>query len=139
MPRYDGVVTVADDEIPVIVELDDELIRLTAGGTEIGHWHPDECEITQVADSTYTIEAEDEVLRFVPSQPRLFAAALDGDSTASKPVDTPSTDTTEISEENTDAVMDEAPPPQPLTMGLFYGLCFLTAALAVWSLVSMIF
>lgn len=130
MQRYDGVVTVADDEIPVIVELDDELIRLTAGGTEIGHWHPDECEITRIADSTYTIEAEDEVLRFVPSQPRLFAAALDGEVETRMPLETG---------DDTDGALGEAPPPQPLTMALFYGLCVLTVALAVWSLISMIF
>lgn len=129
MPGYDGVVTIDNDEIRVIVELDDEVVRLTAGGTEIGQWHPDECEITRVAESTYTIEAEDEVLQFVPSQPKLFAAALN-DETVTPPIDPVPDDTAAVSE--------EAAAPQPLTMGLFYGLCFLTAALAVWALVSII-
>ncbi len=33
----------------------------------------------------------------------------------------------------------EAPPPKPLTMGLFYALCVITAVLAIWSLITIIF
>lgn len=135
MPHYDGVVTIADDDFPVIVELDDELIRLTSSGTEIGQWHADDCEITRVGDSTYTIKAENEVLEFVPSQPALFAAALNGDPQP-EVVTAPRLATAPI-DGGTDALPD-APPPKPLTMGLFYGLCVLTAALALWSLISMI-
>jgi hypothetical protein len=130
MPRYDGVVTVDEDEIPVIVELDNEVIRLTAAGKEIGNWHPDECEITHVSDSTYTIEAENEVLEFVPSQPQLFAAALNGVPEPEAP--------SETAPDDTPVVLEEESAPQPLTMGLFYGLCFLTAALAMWAFVSMV-
>jgi hypothetical protein len=135
MAIYDGVVTLAEDDFPVIVELDDEHVRMSASGTEIGEWRTDECLITHVADSTYTITAEDETLSFVPNQPGLFAAALSIDREAlavampSEPDPGPATDDG----------MREAPPAQPLTMGLFYALCLLTAGLATWALVEMIF
>jgi hypothetical protein len=80
MPMYDGVVTIAEDDIPVVVELDDTRVRMSAAGTEIGDWRADECRIAHVADSTYTISAENETIRFVPSQPTLFAAAVNGGS-----------------------------------------------------------
>ncbi len=133
---YDGVVTLADDQIPVIVELDDDLVRLSASGTEIGQWRADECRIDTVDDTTYTITAENETLEFVPSQPRLFAAALNGASEES-------TDTPVHVEPGVEAVSNpdpaEAPPPKPLTMGLFYALCVATAVLAIWSLITILF
>lgn len=159
MALYDGVVTVADDDIPVIVELDEDHIRLSASGTEIGQWKTDDCLISHVADSTYSISAEDEILSFVPNQPNLFAAALNGDSgnggapTVSPTAPAPETETepamnlepvTEVEPvvENSsvgDDGVKQAPPPKPLTMGLFYALCVVTAGLAIWSLISMIF
>lgn len=135
MAIYDGVVTLADDDIPVIVELDERHVRLSASGTEIGEWAADEISITHVGDTVYTITAEDETLRFVPNQPTLFAAAVNGTSDSPsvamppEPVPDP---------EPSDGVRG-APPPQPLTMGLFYALCLTTAALAVWSLIRIIF
>jgi hypothetical protein len=135
MPHYDGVVTIADDDFPVIVEFDDDLIRLSASGTEIGQWNADDCEITRVADSTYMIKAENEVLEFVPSQPGLFAAALTGDRIPTV------ADAPQAEKDSPEAQIDpmaEAPPPKPLTVGLFYGLCAITAALALWSLISLI-
>lgn len=136
MAIYDGVVTVADDDIPVIVELDEEVVRLSAAGTEIGHWAADECRITHVADTTYTITAEDETLEFVPNQPSLFAAAVNGGSARSAVPLPPEPEPDVITP--TDGVR-EAPPAKPLTMGLFYALCVTTAALAIWSLISIIF
>ena len=137
MAIYDGVVTLADDQIPVIVELDDEHVRLSASGTEIGHWPADECRIDHVDDTTYTITAEDETLEFVPSQPRLFAAALNG--TAEEAIETPVHHAEPEAEPVPSAKTAEAPPPKPLTMGLFYALCVVTAALAIWSLIAIIF
>lgn len=134
MPQYDGVVTIADDDFPVTVELGDELIKLSVSGTEIGEWHADDCEITRVAESTYTIKAENEQLIFVPSQPELFAAALSRDPEPdATPAPSAETSPTPVQSDST----AEAPAPKPLTMGLFYGLCVLTAALALWSLISM--
>lgn len=136
MSIYDGVVTVADADIPVIVELDEERIRLSASGTEIGEWRADECHIAHVSDSTFSISAEDETLEFVPNQPSLFAAAVNGGAPDPAPVAMPP----EPEEETMPADgVREAPPPQPLTMGLFYALCLITAALAVWSLISIVF
>lgn len=154
MSVYDGVVTVADDDIPVIVELDEERIRLSASGTEIGEWRTDECHITHVADSTYAISAENETLRFVPNQPSLFAAAVNGAAHQPPPLAAPrqlepepeletqvqrEPAMVEDSSEHSVASAREAPPPRPVTMGLFYALCLLTAGLAVWSLISIIF
>lgn len=140
---YDGVVTLADDDIPVIVELDDDYVRMSAGGTEIGHWPFAECQITRVSDTTYAITAEDETLRFVPNQPGLFAVAVNGateTTSHSKPAEPEPKSAPEAESAATggDGVR-EAPAPQPLTMGLFYALCVTTAALAVWALVSIIF
>ena len=146
---YDGVVTLADDDIPVIVELDDAYVRMSAGGTEIGHWPTDECQITHVSDTTYAITAENETLRFVPNQPDLFAAAVNGapettylatpaepePESAPEPESTPEAETAPTADDG----VREAPAPQPLTMGLFYALCLITAALAVWALISIFF
>lgn len=136
MAIYDGTVTLADDQIPVIVELDDEHVRLSASGTEIGQWRADECRIDSVDDMTYTITAEDETLEFVPSQPGLFAAALNGASTEA--IDAP-VQHAETAPEPVANANAEAPPPKPLTMGLFYALCVATAGLAIWSLITIIF
>ena len=81
MAIYDGVVTLADDDIPVIVELNDGHVRLSASGTEIGDWPADECEISHVNETVFTISAEDETIWFVPNQPSRFAAAVNGDMT----------------------------------------------------------
>lgn len=138
MPIYDGVVTLDESDVPVVVELGDDHVRLSASGTEIGEWPADECHIAHVTDSVYSITAEDETLRFVPNQPSLFAAAVNGGTKHAIPVAGSSLE----AEQETEPVATcdrEAPPPKPLTMGLFYALCLITAALAVWSLVSMIF
>lgn len=133
MAIYDGVVTLADDDIPVIVELDDHLLRLSAAGTEIGQWATDEVSIAHVGDTVYTITAEDETLRFVPNQPSLFAAAVNGNSERSAVPRPPTPEPVPVE------TVREATPPKPLTMGLFYALCLTTAALAVWSLISLVF
>lgn len=138
MPIYDGVVTLDENDVPVIVELGDDHVRLSASGREIGQWRADECHIAHVTDSIYTITAEDETLQFVPDQPSLFAAAVNGNVPSPAPAAAASAATD--ADEGTPAIGSrEAPPPKPLTMGLFYALCVATAALALWSLISMIF
>ena len=141
MAIYDGVVTLAEDDIPVIIELNDGHVRLTASGTEIGDWPADECEISHVNETVFTISAEDETIWFVPSQPSRFAAAVNGGLTRPKTVALPPEPSAEPppTPEPSGVVVREAPAPTPLTMGLFYGLCVLTAGLAVWSLISIIF
>lgn len=138
MSIYDGVVTLDESDVPVIVELDDEHVRLSASGTAIGEWPSDECHIVHVTDSIYSITAEDETLQFVPNQPSLFAAAVNGNG----PDPAPSAGApaqAQVEREAPATGKREAPPPKPLTIGLFYALCLATAALAVWSLVSLVF
>ena len=138
MPMYDGVVTLDESDIPVIVELDADKVRLSASGTEIGLWPTTECHIAHVTDSIYAITAEDETLQFVPNQPSLFAAAVNGGTREGIPVAETSPEF--ASAKDLPAPGDRvAPPPKPLTMGLFYALCVVTATLAVWSLISLIF
>lgn len=133
MAIYDGFVNLAGDEIPVSVELDENHVRMSAGGAEIGHWPADECDITNVENSVYTITAEDETLRFVPNQPSLFAAAVNGaEATVVAAAPEPEREPEAV------GVMREAPPARPLTMGLFYALCVTTAVLAIWALISIL-
>jgi hypothetical protein len=136
LPIYDGVVTLDETDVPVNIELAGSHVRLSASGTEIGQWNSDECHIALVSDTVYAITAEDETLQFVPNQPSLFAAAVNGGgrrrSPAAEPVQRPA-------DPEPPAVAGwEAPPPKPLTLALFYALCLATAALAVWSLTSII-
>lgn len=131
MPMYDGVITVAGEDVPVLVVFDGNNIRMSASGTEIGEWRTDECLISHVGDSTYAITAEDETLQFRPNQPTLFAAAVNlgvrtSVSTTPNPAPEPSVE------------RPEAPEPRPMTMVLFYALCIITAGLALWSMISMI-
>ena len=78
MPIYDGVVTIEDTDVQVILGLDDDRVRLSAGGTEIGDWPLEECEIDDAGDGVYTITAENETLEFMPASPGAFAAAMNG-------------------------------------------------------------
>ena len=141
MAIYDGVVTLAEDDIPVIIELNDGHVRLSAAGTEIGDWPADECEISHINETVFTISAEDETIWFVPNQPSRFAAAVNGGLTRPAAVALPP----EPAEKSTTlsgpvgVEVREAPAPKPLTMGFFYALCLVTAGLAVWSLISIIF
>jgi hypothetical protein len=136
---YDGVVTIADDNIPVIVELDEESLRLSASGQEIGQWPTGQCRITHLGEETYAITAEEETIEFIPNRPDLFANAVDGASEpATDPPPPPEPDPNGASGRD-EARAREAPPPKPVTMGLFYALCFVTAGLAIWSLISIIF
>ena len=136
MPMYDGVVTLDESDIPVIVELDANQVRLSASGTEIGLWPMTECHIAQLSDSIYAITAENETLQFVPNQPSLFAAAVNGGTREGIPVAKTSPEF--ASAKDLLATDDQvAPTPKPLTVGLFYALCVITAALALWSLLTL--
>lgn len=146
MAMYDGVVTLSDNKVPVIVELNEDTVRLSASGTEIGEWSTAECDITKKDDDTYLIHAESEVLPFTPTQPGAFAAAVGlADVTATVALPPVATREKEhavpvvaADAEVSDSVAT-APPPQPLTMGLFYALCILTLGLGIWALISMVF
>ncbi len=58
MSIYDGVVTTEEDDVQVILGVDEDKIRLSAGGSEIGEWSAEECSIEAVGDGTFTITAE---------------------------------------------------------------------------------
>jgi hypothetical protein len=131
------MVTLDKTDVPVIVELDEDYVRLSASGTEIGNWSAAECQIAHIGDTAYAITAEDETLHFVPNQPGLFAAAVNaggpGESVSPAPEPEPEAAPTAVV-----ATTDTAPAPKPLTMGLFYALCVTTAALALWALISLV-
>jgi hypothetical protein len=133
LPIYDGVVTLDDQIIPVMVEVGEEHVRLSASGTEIGEWPTTECQITHLGDSAYSITAENETLTFLPNQPSLFAAEVNGES--GRNVAMPPEPRAETSTKDR---VPEAPPPQPLTVGLFYALCVVTVALGLWALASIL-
>jgi hypothetical protein len=137
MPIYDGVVTLDETDFPVIIELAGSHVRMSASGTEIGEWTSDECHISLLSDTVYAITAEDETLQFVPNQPTLFAAAVNGGlgngSQVAEPFGRPSPP------DPATVAWREAPPPKPLTRALFYALSLATVALAVWSLISILF
>lgn len=136
---YDGVVTLAGDDIPVIIAIDSDHVRLSASGMEIGDWPASDCRITHLADSTFSITAENETLEFVPSRPSLFAAEVNGGQpvpwVGEKPEPEPQIPSIAESDE---VAGSEAPPPSATTMVLFYGLCGLTAALALWALIDIV-
>lgn len=139
MSIYDGVVTLDQTDVPVIVELNDEYVRLSASGTEIGNWSAQECHIAQIDDSAYSITAEDETLHFVPNQPGLFAAAVNGGVSYVAPLpERAERPSKSESRSDADAGARTASSPRPLTMGLFYVLCLTTAALAVWAVISIV-
>ena len=78
MSTFEGVVPLEDHEVPVIVDIDDTL-RLSTNGTEIAEWSEGEFYISDDGDGVYTITAESEILRFIPSDPDLFAHRVRGD------------------------------------------------------------
>lgn len=130
MAIYDGVVSLSDNKVPVIIELGDDTVRLSADGTEVGEWPITECDITREDDTTYLIHAEAETLPFTPAQPGAFAVAIGlTNEKAAVPLPPEPVPAQIIGHA-------EAPPPQPLTMGLFYALCVLTLALATWAVIS---
>ena len=85
MPLYDGRIAVEDGDIGVIVAIEGERVRLSAGGSEIGEWDVDDCEIEHVEANVFSITAEEESLQFVPNQPALFARAVAVETPRSEP------------------------------------------------------
>ena len=132
MPIFDGVVTIEDNPVPVIVGVEPEGLRLSANGNQIGEWAAGEFSITERGHGIYAITADNETLEFVPNRPDLFAAGV------GKPVSPPKREErleVDAIVEPTDT--DIAPPPQPLTRALFYTLAGTTAALGLWALYNL--
>jgi hypothetical protein len=133
------VVAFDDNRVPVIVGVEDDIIRLSADGHEIGEWTGEECTILYEGDGVFTINAEDETLRFLPRDPKSFAAAIDGGAMLKS---TPTAGSAAQDESATrgerSAAWAEAPAPKRITKILFYLIAAVTAALGLWALVSLV-
>jgi len=137
MSIHDGVVTLEDDDVQVILGVDDDKIRLSAGGLEIGEWSSEECSIDSAGDGIFTITAENETLTFVPHNPITFIAAMNG---GTLPETTTDQAVNELSEPAvvTENGSDQIPDPKPVTKVVFYALATVTGILGLWALVSII-
>ncbi len=145
MAIYDGFVSIGDEDVHVILGVDDGTMTLSSGGNEIGVWPVDEVEIDHIGGGVYTITAESESLRFVPSDPSLFALGFGSEDPAVTEMDAAPNDarTVETGGETAhrsppNAGSREAPLPRPVTKMLFYALAAITGALGLWALLSMI-
>jgi hypothetical protein len=142
---YDGVVSLGEDDVHVILGVEDDRVTLSSNGAEVGSWESDEISIRYRGGGTYTITAEDETLEFVPNDQDLFAIRF-GEVSDDPP--TPSANGSgkharaRIADPEADAGgpagSEEAPPPRPITKIAFYVLVALTALLGLWAVVSMI-
>lgn len=137
MPRYDGVVSIGETDVPVVIDLDTERISMSAAGSRVGEWPADEFEIRHLGDDLYGITAENETLEFRPNEPGRFDAALNGRALAAE---TPQSHATAPSPPDTSVVQSEdVPPPSQFTMTLFYALSGVTGLMGLWALWSIIF
>lgn len=145
MPRYDGIVNLDQDEVEVIIGLDPDRVHLRAGDLEVGDWAAEECFIAHLGEGVYSITAENESLRFVPRDARMFEEGLNH-GTGYGLSSAPNPETMERQrgrharpvETTTRVLENEAPPPKPLTRVLFYALSAATAALGVWAFLSIV-
>lgn len=138
MPIYDGVVSLDEDDVQVILGVDDHRIRLSAGGMEIGDWDIDDCSINEVGGGVFAITAENETLQFMPASPTMFAAAMNGGSISiPAPTSVAVEEVTPRPGVKTSSAMEEGPAPRPVTMIAFYALATVTAALGLWALISL--
>lgn len=133
MPTYAGVVTFDDDNVKIVVGLEDDRVRLSAGATEIGDWPLEECSIAETGEGVFTITAENEALSFKPDSPADFAAAIRRSHRTAEPEDG-SGDGADANTPGRD-VSDA----KPLTMGAFYVLCGVTVLLGLWALATLLF
>jgi hypothetical protein len=134
LPIFDGVITIDESRVPVIVGVEPDTLRLSANGTEIGEWSSGEFSISERGQGVYAITADNETIEFVPNRPDLFAAGV------GRPAPTPRTeapDTAPLAAVTEPAAGDEVPPPQPMTRALFYTLAGTTAALGLWALYNL--
>lgn len=138
MSIYDGVVTVDEDDVQVILGMDDDKIRLSAGGLEIGEWSADDCSIDPVGDGVFTITAENETLTFVPNNPTNFTAAIGGGRVAVHESDQASAAPEEVFVDESQ-LKEDTSSSNSLTMAAFYALAAITAVLGIWALVSIVF
>jgi hypothetical protein len=139
---YDGVINLDDNQISVIIGFENAGIRMSSGGSEIGEWAEGEYSIDHNGGGVYTITAESEALQFVPNNPRLFAARLNGEVAPNPEPVAEHSETESVLSEAVEELArpenrDEAPPPKPMTMVIFYALTGVTVALGLWAVVSL--
>ena len=142
---HPGLIHLNDHDIEANLAIDHQLVRLRAGSEEVGVWSSDECQLFENGDGRFLIRAEGDELPFTPNatEPlRNAIATLHADSgKRSKPPSResvpPPTDPSLGSGGNTVEVVD-GPPPQPVTLILFYLMAAGTALLGVWALISLI-
>jgi hypothetical protein len=139
LPIFDGVVTVNDDEVPVIIGLEESGIRMSTNGFEIGEWAVGEYSIDHRGDGVYTITADNESLRFVPNRPDLFAAGVGHPRIEDLGQSVEEAPGRHLAEPAVESPDDGAAAPRPLTRALFYTLAGTTAALGLWALLRLIF
>ncbi|HEX6946786.1 MAG TPA: hypothetical protein VF246_05510 [Acidimicrobiia bacterium] len=131
MPLFDGAIQLDDSEIPVILAVEEDRIRLSSSGTEIGEWQVGEYEITPGDRGTYLISADGDTVTFRPFRPEAFARAVGITTASASPTPAQSTAGPTMAD---DDHHPEAPPPRPLTRALFLTLAGITALLGVWAL-----
>ncbi|MEA1902037.1 MAG: hypothetical protein U9N56_00765 [Actinomycetota bacterium] len=112
---------------------------MSSGGSEIGEWPDGEYTIDHNGEGMYTITAESESIQFIPNDPTLFAAGLNGGVT---PAPETSPDDAQSAAAMTTRVFTdtggEGPEPKAVTMAIFYGVATLTALLGLWALASLL-
>lgn len=151
MKDFEGNVALDGNRVPVVVSIEGSRLRLTSNGSLIGDWPAGEYELVDLGSGAFSIEAEGETLRFLPSEPERFAEILDNvsetpvslvETTASAEAEPPDTSGWD---DLTDVGLDMAPPrvdtpPAASTAALagLYALSALTLGLAVWALMRML-
>lgn len=140
MPLYDGVVVLDEKQVPVIIGLEGDRLRMSSGGAEIGEWARGEYAIDDRGDGIYTITAENESLEFVPTNPSLFAAELGLATVPSLHEAADSSRRDSGPEASSARSFDDSdtPAPKATTVAAFYVLAAGTAFLGLWALFSLI-
>ena len=138
MSLFDGVISLNDADVPVIVGVEESGIRMSSGGSEIGEWPIGEFSIDHDGQGVYTITAENETLRFVPNEPASFAAGLRMDETPVSETEVLEVETVpELDAPVAPEADDLVPEPRPLTRLVFYVVAAGTAIMGMWALVSL--
>ena len=137
MITFAGVVTLEDDRVPVTIGFDEDEVTLVSGRVEIGKWPTGDCNIVENGDGTWVIEADDGSVSFRPDDPQQFEQGLADQLVAD--TDLPAAVSGEEPRvEEPDGVVLDGPRPRPWTVVGFYALALVTAALGVWSFISII-
>ena len=134
---HDGVISLNDADVPVIVGLEETGIRMSSGGSEIGEWSIGEFSIDHDGQGVFTITAENESLRFIPNEPSSFAAGLRMEETQATEAAVPEDEAAPLTEQPATADDEFVPEPRTITKLVFYAVATGTAVMGVWALVSL--